>query len=208
MGIPAEEIQVLSPSRKTGAGTGELNLRIQEAINPPTKEKKEKVVGGKVLRVGDRVMQTRNNYDILWYRYPEGYSPDDEDSPRPEPGAGIYNGDVGYIEDIDEKKEYAKIRFEDRVTPYPFDMLGDLELAYAMTVHKSQGSEYRAVVLAIPKGVPMLKTRGVLYTAVTRARELLIIVGAADEVAAMVNNDRRQRRYSGLRARLAGETEK
>lgn len=208
MGIPTDEIQVLSPSRKTGAGTGELNLRIQEAVNPPGKEKKEKVVGGKVLRVGDRVMQTRNNYDILWYRYPEGYSPDDDDSPRPEAGAGIYNGDVGYIEDIDEKKEYAKIRFEDRVTPYPFDMLGDLELAYAMTVHKSQGSEYRAVILAIPKGVPMLKTRGVLYTAVTRARELLIITGAAEEVAAMVANDRRQRRYSGLRARLAGETDK
>lgn len=205
MNIPTEDIQVLSPSRKTAAGTGELNLQIQAAVNPPMEGKKEKKVGEHVLRVGDRVMQTRNNYDIVWYKYPDGYSPDDPDAPNPESGAGIYNGDVGYIEDIDDKKEYVRIRFEDRVTAYPFDMLGELELAYAMTVHKSQGSEYRAVVLAIPKGVTMLKTRGVLYTAVTRARELLIITGSADDVAEMVRNDRRQRRYSGLRARLAGE---
>lgn len=204
MGIPTGEIQVLSPSRKTGAGTWELNLRAQAAVNPAAPDKKEKVVGSVALRVGDRVIQTRNNYDIVWYRYPEGTSRGDPDV-RPEPGAGIFNGDVGYIEDIDERKEYVLIRFEDRLTPYPFDMLGDLELAYAMTVHKSQGSEYRAVVLALPKGMPMLKTRGVLYTAVTRARELLIIVGGAEDVAAMVNNDKRQRRYSGLRARLAGE---
>ena len=163
MGIPAGEIQVLSPSRKTGAGTGELNRLIQARLNPPAEGKRERAVKDFVFRVGDRVMQTRNNYDIMWYRALEG--------DRREPGAGIYNGDVGYIEDIDEKNEYALIRFEDRITPYPFDSLGDLELAYAMTVHKSQGSEYRAVVLAIPQGVPMLK------------------------------------RYSGLRARLAGETE-
>lgn len=202
MGIAPEEIQVLSPSRKSGAGTGELNLRIQAAINPPAEDKKEKTVGGVTFRVGDRVMQTRNNYDILWYKYPDGATGEDA---KPEPGAGIYNGDVGYIEDIDDKRGCAVIRFEDRLTPYPYDMLSDLELAYAMTVHKSQGSEYRAVVLAIPRGVPMLKTRGVLYTAVTRARELLIITGAGEDLAEMVNNDRRQRRYSGLRARLAGE---
>ena len=199
MGIPAGEIQVLSPSRKTGAGTGELNRLIQARLNPPAEGKRERAVKDFVFRVGDRVMQTRNNYDIMWYRALEG--------DRREPGAGIYNGDVGYIEDIDEKNEYALIRFEDRITPYPFDSLGDLELAYAMTVHKSQGSEYRAVVLAIPQGVPMLKTRGVLYTAVTRARELLVVVGADADFAEMVHNDRRQRRYSGLRARLAGETE-
>ncbi|MBQ1768649.1 MAG: ATP-binding domain-containing protein, partial [Oscillospiraceae bacterium] len=199
MGIPAGEIQVLSPSRKTGAGTGELNRLIQARLNPPAEGKRERAVKDFIFRVGDRVMQTRNNYDIMWYRALEG--------DRREPGAGIYNGDVGYIEDIDEKNEYALIRFEDRITPYPFDSLGDLELAYAMTVHKSQGSEYRAVVLAIPQGVPMLKTRGVLYTAVTRARELLVVVGADADFAEMVHNDRRQRRYSGLRARLAGETE-
>lgn len=197
MGIPTEEIQVLSPSRKTGAGTAELNRRIQEAVNPFSPDKKEKPVGGSVLRVGDRVMQTRNNYDIQWYRYEDG-----AEAPT-EVGEGIYNGDVGYIEDIDERKEFIKIRFEDRLTAYPFEMLGDLELAYAVTVHKSQGSEYRAVVLAIPEGVPMLKTRSVIYTAVTRARELLIIVGDGADVAEMVRNDRRQRRYSGLRARMA-----
>ena len=202
MGIAPGEIQVLSPSRKTGAGTWELNLRIQEAVNPPSKDKKEKPAGNITLRVGDRVMQTRNNYDIVWYKYPEGAERGDPDV-RPEAGAGIFNGDVGYIEDIDERREYVLIRFEDRLTPYPFDMLGDLELAYAMTVHKSQGSEYRAVVLALPRGVPMLKTRGVLYTAVTRARELLILVGDQEAPAEMTRNDRRARRYSGLKTRLS-----
>ncbi len=203
LGIRTEDIQVLSPPRKTGAGTKELNRLIQAAVNPPAEGKKELQVRDFALRTGDRVMQTRNNYDIMWYRAAEGTQPDK----GAEQGAGIYNGDVGYIEDIDEKREYALIRFEDRLTPYPLDSLVDLELAYAVTVHKSQGSEYRAVVLAIPQGVPMLKTRAVLYTAVTRARELMIIVGSEPDLAEMVNNDRRQRRYSGLRARLAGETE-
>ncbi|MGM9521913.1 MAG: AAA family ATPase [Oscillospiraceae bacterium] len=211
MGIPPREIQVLSPSRKNGAGTRELNAAIQAAVNPPSDDKKEKTVGGVTFRVGDRVMQTRNNYDILWYRYADGFLPDiaeEGDEPQPkaaQPGAGIFNGDVGYIESIDEPREYVFIRFEDRLTPYPFDMLGDLELAYAVTVHKSQGSEYRAVILALPKVAPGLVTRGLLYTAVTRARELLIITGEPETMAAMVENDRRARRYSGLRARLAGE---
>ncbi|MBQ6755801.1 MAG: ATP-dependent RecD-like DNA helicase [Oscillospiraceae bacterium] len=200
MGIRAEDIQILSPSRKTSAGTGEINAAAQALLNPPSEEKPEKVSGGKVFRAGDRVMQTRNNYDIVWYKY----HADPEE--QPEVGAGIFNGDVGYIESIEEKRGYAVIRFEDKLTPYPFDSLEDLELAYAVTVHKSQGSEYRAVILALPQGVPMLKTRGVLYTAVTRARELLIVVGSGESFAEMVHNDRRQRRYSGLRARLAGET--
>ena len=199
MGIRAEDIQILSPSRKTSAGTGEINAAAQAILNPQSAEKPEKVSGGKVFRAGDRVMQTRNNYDIVWYKYHT--DPDIQ----PEVGAGIFNGDVGYIEAIEEGRGYALIRFEDKLTPYPFDSLEDLELAYAVTVHKSQGSEYRAVILALPQGVPMLKTRSVLYTAVTRARELLIVVGSGESVAEMVRNDRRQRRYSGLRARLAGE---
>jgi exodeoxyribonuclease V alpha subunit len=211
MDIPTREIQVLTPSRKNGGGTKELNKAIQAAVNPPAPEKNQRSVGETIFRVGDRVMQTHNNYDIIWYRYPDGELPElpeDGEEPvtmRAEPGAGIYNGDVGYIESIDDTRGFAFIRFEDRLTPYPFDMMEDLELAYAVTVHKSQGSEYRAVVLALPKTAPGLVTRGLLYTAVTRARELLIIVGGGDSVPSMVANDRRQRRYSGLRARLCGE---
>lgn len=211
MGIPAREIQVLVPSRKGAAGTYELNLAIQAGLNPASPEKKEKTLGNITFRVGDRVMQTRNNYDILWYRSKDSeplpsFADDEEGENRhEETGIGIFNGDIGYIEDIDERGEYANIRFEDKLTPYPFDQMTDLELAYAVTVHKSQGSEYRAVVLALPKCPSGLVTRSVLYTAVTRARELLVVAGESSVMAAMVANDRRQRRYSGLRARLAGE---
>ncbi len=211
MGIQPAEIQVLSPSRKYGGGTRELNAAVQEALNPASPGKKEKNLGSVTFRVGDRVMQTRNNYDIMWVKGACAVPAVDEDGePAPvrgEPGAGIYNGDVGYIEDMDEGAQMAYIRFEDKLVPYPFDQLTDLELAYAVTVHKSQGSEYRAVILALPKCPPGLVARGVLYTAVTRARELLVIVGGPDVFSAMVANDRRQRRYSGLRARLAGEVE-
>lgn len=207
MGVPPTEIQVLSPSRKYGGGTRELNAAIQEALNPASPQKKEKPVGNAVFRVGDRVMQTRNNYDIMWIRG-AAVPGDDETASRGEQGAGIYNGDVGYIEDMDEGAGIAYIRFEDRLVPYPFEQMSELELAYAVTVHKSQGSEYRAVILALPQCPPGLVTRGLLYTAVTRARELLVIAGGPDVFSAMVANDRRQRRYSGLRARLAGEVER
>ncbi len=206
MGIPAEDIQVLSPSRKYGGGTRELNAAIQEALNPASPDKKEKAVGNITFRVGDRVMQTRNNYDIMWVKGASVLPNEDgEVVTKGEPGAGIYNGDVGYIEDIDPESQAAYLRFEDRLVPYPFDQMTDLELAYAVTVHKSQGSEYRAVILALPKCPPGLVTRGLLYTAVTRARELLVVAGGPDVFSAMVANDRRQRRYSGLRARLCGE---
>ena len=216
MGVPPEDIQVLAPSRKYAGGARELNAAIQEALNPPSEDKKEKTVGNITFRVGDRVMQTRNNYDIIWVK---SSSPEEDKSRadavaastqeresetrRHEAGTGIFNGDVGYIEGMDESIAY--IRFDDRLVPYPFDQMTDLELAYAVTVHKSQGSEYRAVILALPKCPPGLVNRSLLYTAVTRARELLIAVGGADVFAAMVANDRRQRRYSGLRARLCGE---
>ena len=150
-------------------------------------------------------MQTRNNYDIMWVKNAPLPGREADEPRRQEAGSGIYNGDVGYIEDMDEGAGAAYIRFDDRLVPYPFDQMTELELAYAVTVHKSQGSEYRAVILALPKCPPGLVTRSVLYTAVTRARELLIVAGGADVFSAMVANDRRQRRYSGLRARLAGE---
>lgn len=120
-------------------------------------------------------------------------------------GTGIFNGDIGSISQIDFQQQTMTIQFEDKLAEYSFDMLGELELAYAMTVHKSQGSEYRAVVLCLCGGPQMLLTRSVLYTALTRARELLIVVGSEDIIAAMTRNDRRQRRYSGLKLRLEGK---
>ncbi len=206
MGIDPRDIQVLSPSRKYAGGTRELNEAIQRELNPPSPDKKEKTVGGVTFRVGDRVMQTRNNYDILWVKGDSAQKTDDDTAPtKAETGTGIFNGDVGYIEDMDEGTGAARIRFDDRLVTCPFEEMTELELAYAVTVHKAQGSEYRAVILALPKCPPGLISRSVLYTAVTRARELLIVTGGAEIFAAMVANDKRQRRYSGLRARLAGE---
>lgn len=194
MGIPADSIQVLCPSRKGEAGTISLNRRLQEAINPPHPEKSQREQGDFVFREGDRVMQIRNNYDIIWKK-----------SDGSAVGSGIFNGDIGHIIQIDSRGETVTVEFEDRLACYSFEMLGELELAYAMTVHKSQGSEYRAVILSATREAPVLLTRGLLYTAVTRAKELLVIVGDSGVVTAMTENDKRRRRYSGLRARLAGE---
>ena len=137
-------------------------------------------------------MQIRNNYDILWKKADGGA------------GMGIFNGDIGIIEQIDPQEDAIRIRFDDRIAVYDSDMLPELELAYAITAHKSQGSEYRAVIFVPYAGAPMLLTRGVLYTAITRARELLILVGNEEVVAQMTANNRRNKRYSGLRHRLAG----
>ena len=190
MGIPADQIQVLSPTRKRVAGTASLNRAIQEAVNPPGPDKPERRFGEYVFRQGDRVMQVRNNYDVLWR--------DGADS-----GLGMFNGDIGQIISVDNREQTVTVDFEGRVVEYTPEMLVELEPAYAITVHKAQGSEYRAVILSVSDGVPMLLTRGVLYTAITRARELLILVGDDEVVARMTANDRQQRRYSGLRWRLA-----
>jgi len=196
MGISADQIQVLAPTKKGNAGTGSLNQRLQAALNPPSPDKKERQFGEVVFREGDRVMQIRNNYDILWKR-----------TDGSEIGAGIFNGDVGIIQTIDPNMEVVTIDFDDRLVEYDFSQLNELELAYAMTVHKSQGSEYRAVVLAAWNSSPYLLNRSVLYTAITRARELLIIVGREDTVAAMVNNAKIGRRYTGLKLRLQGKVD-
>lgn len=194
MGIAPGEIQVLSPTRKNEAGTKNLNQKLQEVLNPPSQEKREKKLGEKLLREGDRVMQIRNNYDILWKNADGAGS-----------GAGIFNGDIGTIVSIDYQQELVTVDFDERRAEYDFSMLSELELAYAMTVHKSQGSEYRAVILTAWPGSRYLLTRSVLYTALTRAKELLIIVGNEEVVAAMVANDRQTRRYSGLKLRLQQE---
>jgi len=194
MGIAPADIQVLSPSRKHETGTKALNLALQAVLNPPADGKKEKKHGDFSFRIGDRVMQIRNNYDIMWKRA-DGLGA----------GTGIFNGDIGCITQIDFQQETMTVQFDEKTAEYSFDMLSELEPAYAMTVHKSQGSEYRAVVLCLCGGPQMLLTRSVLYTAITRARELLIIVGNEEVVAAMTRNDRRQRRYSGLKLRLEGK---
>ena len=192
MGIPAGEIQVLSPTRRRGTGTRALNQVLQTALNPPLEGKGERRFGDWVFRAGDRVMQVRNNYDILWRE--EGGT---------DSGMGMFNGDIGVIRSIEG--ETITVDFDGKIVEYSPDMLGELEPAFAVTVHKAQGSEYRAVILAALDGAPFLMTRGVLYTAVTRARELFIVVGDPAAVAGMVNNNRQTRRYSGLRARLTEE---
>ena len=195
MGIPSEEIQVLSPTKKGGAGTFQLNKILQAALNPPVPDKKEKALGEILFREGDRVMQIRNNYDILWKKTDGSLV-----------GAGIFNGDVGIIQAIDMNLEQVTILFDDRIADYDFTQLIELEPAYAMTVHKSQGSEYRAVVLSAWNASPYLLSRSILYTAITRARSLLIIVGREETIGAMVQNAKVGRRYTGLKLRLQGKT--
>ena len=196
MGIPVMDIQVLSPTRRGEQGTVNLNRCLQAQLNPPDKKKKEKHFGSTVFREGDRVMQIRNNYDLVWRR-----------TDNTAAGAGVFNGDIGWIVSIDLNEEMLVVDFDGRRAVYSFEMLNELEHAYAMTVHKSQGSEYRAVVLSACRASQMLLSRGVLYTAVTRAKELLIAVGDDDAVHFMIDNHRQTRRYSGLRARLAGEVQ-
>ncbi len=191
MHIPSEEIQVLSPTRKGELGTVNLNRCLQEALNPAEKGKKEKPFGAVVFREGDRVMQIRNNYDLLWRS---------EDNSAA--GSGIYNGDIGVITQIDLEQENLTVSFDGRLAVYAFELLLELEHAWAMTVHKSQGSEYRAVILALSPTSQMLSSRDILYTAVTRAKELLILVGDEQIAYQMIDNARVSRRYNALRLRI------
>ena len=191
MGIPSEQIQVLSPTKKGIAGTVNLNKLLQASLNPPAPDKKERQFGEYTFREGDRVMQIRNNYDIMW-RKTAGSAI----------GAGIFNGDVGIIRSIDPSMEQLTVVFDDREVDYDFTQLNELEPAYAMTVHKSQGSEYRAVILAAWNGSQYLLNRSILYTAITRARELLIITGNEQTVSVMTQNAKTGRRYTGLKLRL------
>ena len=190
MGVPADQIQVLTPTRKGPAGTVNLNRCLQEALNPRAPGKRELLWGERLFREGDRVMQTRNDYDVVWEK---------EDGAV---GTGMFNGDVGKIVRIDDSGEWLELDFDGRRAVYGAEQLNEVDLAYAMTVHKAQGSEYRAVVLAVLPAAQSLMVRGVLYTALTRARELLIVVGDDAAVRAMAANDRRQKRYSGLRWRM------
>ncbi|MCQ2426616.1 MAG: ATP-dependent RecD-like DNA helicase [Lachnospiraceae bacterium] len=184
-------IQVITPMHKGGVGTLILNEKLQAALNPPDRRKKEKKVRDRVFREGDRIMQIRNNYDIEWSR-------------GEQIGVGIFNGDIGVIEAIDFENETMRINFDERIADYEFTALEDLEHAFAITIHKSQGSEYPVVIMPVTEGSPRMMTRNLLYTAVTRAQEMVILVGRPEYVMAMVDNDRHVQRYTGLVYILSG----
>ena len=195
-GCRPEDIQVLTPMRRGSLGVDRLNEVLQSVLNPPADSKREYVRQETVFREGDKVMQTRNNYNIEWEKRGNFNMPIDR-------GMGIFNGDFGRIEEIDTRSATMTVCFDDaRTVEYPFTELEDLELAYAITVHKSQGSEYPAVILPILTGPSGLFNRNLLYTAVTRARNCVVILGSRDGVDRMIANVRRTRRYTGLRERI------
>ncbi len=178
--------QVISPTRKGEAGTEHLNVILQAALNPAHREKREHTFREVVFREGDRVMQVRNNYDMEWTREDGTY------------GTGVFNGDIGTVLSIDRATSLMHIRFDDRYVKYDFNMLEELEPAYAVTVHKSQGSEYPIVIIPMGSAAPMLLSRNLLYTAVTRAQTMVILVGRESAVRTMVENKRQSMRYTGL----------
>ena len=190
------EIQVLTPMRKGLLGVERLNQILQHYLNPPSPEKKEKETSGGLFRQGDKVMQVKNNYQLEWEIRGKYVIPVDE-------GVGVFNGDVGIVREINEFAEMVTVEFEEsKFVEYSFKQLDELELAYAVTIHKSQGSEYPAVVIPLLNGPRMLMNRNLLYTAVTRARKCVTVVGSEETFQAMIRNERQQRRYSSLDARI------
>lgn len=189
---PLSDIQVISPSRKTSLGVSELNRVLQEKLNPKAAEKTEKEYGNTTYRTGDKVMQIKNNYTISWRDIKTG-----------SPGEGIFNGDIGIIEEIDLKDGFVKILFdEDKQAKYEFSQLEEIELAYSVTVHKSQGNEFPAIIMPIYPSSAMLMSRNLLYTALTRAKELVVLVGRRDVMYKMIKNNRENDRKCGLSKKL------
>lgn len=184
-----EDIQVLCPSRMGTVGTQSINKELQLALNPPAKNRTEVKYGSTLFRTGDKIMQTKNDYDAEWRR-------------GAELSHGIFNGDIGMIRRVDKVNGKLDIDFDGRMTTYDGDMMKKIEHAYAVTIHKSQGSEYPAVVIPLPNGMDRLTYRNLLYTAVTRAKNILILIGTPAKVKSMVENDRRMQRYSCLKPML------
>lgn len=191
---PINDIQVLCPSRKGETGTVSLNKRLQAVINPPSPEKKELRSGSRIFREGDKVMQIKNNYNIIWTK----------DS---EEGTGVFNGDIGTVKKIDKANGCLAVWFDDKEAVYSTDNLQELEHAYAITVHKSQGNEFNAVVIPVMGVVPQLCYRNLLYTAVTRAKKLMVMVGSEKQIRDMVENNTRSKRYSALKFFLTEDEE-
>lgn len=180
------EIQVLCPSRMGEVGTQNINAILQAKLNPPSKDKQEIKYKGYTLREGDRVMQIKNNYDVPWFKIGET-------------GTGVFNGDIGILTRIDKASDIINVRYDDKEAMYSVENVKELELAYAMTVHKSQGSEFNAVVMPVLAVPPKLAYRNLFYTALTRAKKLLVLVGNEQGIRQMVDNDKKSRRYSALK---------
>lgn len=185
------QIQVLTPTRKSLIGVQNLNAVLQDTLNPAQPDKPEKMTGRCVYRLGDKVMQIKNNYQLEWERI-DGR----------EKGLGVFNGDVGFITDIDSRSQKITVVFDDRLVKYDFLLLDELELAYAITVHKSQGSEFDVVVMPMFETHRLLMTRNLLYTAITRAKSLVVLVGQEQYIKTFVDNDNIQNRFSGLKNKL------
>lgn len=198
VGCDAMDIQVLTPMRSGPLGVEQLNKELQQVLNPPARDKKEKEFrNGMILRTGDKVMQTRNNYKLEWGIY------GGKGRFKVEEGMGVFNGDMGIVKEIDDYNEEVVIVFDDdKEVRYPYSLSEDLELSYAITIHKSQGSEYPAVILPLFSGPKVLMNRNLLYTAVTRARNCVVIVGSGNMVASMIANNDEKERYSSLDLRL------
>ena len=186
------DIQVLTPMRKGLLGVERLNEILQRYLNPADGRKKEKECGSHLFREGDKVMQVKNNYQMEWEVRGRYGIPVDK-------GVGVFNGDTGILKELNEFAEMAVVEFEDgRIAEYSYKQLEELELAYAVTIHKSQGSEYPAVVLPLLSGPQMLMNRNLLYTAVTRARKCVTVVGSEAVFAEMIKNEKQQKRFSSL----------
>ena len=188
---PFTQIQVLTPTRKSIIGVTSLNTVLQERLNPPSPDKAEHITGRCVFRVGDKVMQIKNNYYMEW-----------EKLDGSEEGLGVFNGDVGYISEMNKAAQKLTVIFDDRAVQYDFLMLDELELAYAATVHKSQGSEFDAVIIPMCETHRLLMTKNLLYTAITRAKKLAVLVGNEDAIRTFVNNDNIRQRFSGLKEKM------
>ncbi len=196
VGANAYDIQVLTPMRKGPLGAIQLNLVLQEYLNPPAPSKKEHTYGDLILREGDKVMQIRNNYQAEWEVVGKYNVPIDS-------GTGIFNGDMGIVREINEYSQDVVVEYDEhRRVRYPFSDLDEIELSYAITIHKSQGSEYPAVVMPILGGPRMLLNRNLLYTAVTRAKSTVCILGSSQTLFSMVDNEQQLKRYTGLRDRI------
>ena len=191
----ADDIQVLTPTKRGILGAPSLNSALQEIINPADEEKAELKIGGKVFREGDKVMQLRNNYGAEW-RYESSWIE----------GEGIFNGDMGTVESIDVYDKTMVVKSDDRLITYSGDMFEEVDLAYAVTVHKSQGSEFPAVIIPAWRFPPMLMARNLLYTAVTRGKQLVILIGDPRCIKYMIDNNRADERYTGLKSRLSRES--